>query len=65
MVKLIINGQNIAVEDGTTIMEAAEKVGIHIPHLCKMKELNDISACRVCLVEIKGMEKLVNAFYTV
>ena len=42
MVKLIINGQNIAVEDGTTIMEAAEKVGIHIPHLCYLKDLNEI-----------------------
>ncbi len=65
MVKLIINGQNIAVQEGTTIMEAAENVGIHIPHLCYLKDLNEIGACRVCLVEIKGMERLVTACNTV
>ena len=43
MVKLVINGQNIAVDEGTTIMEAAEKVGIHIPHLCYLKDLNEIA----------------------
>ena len=64
MVKLTINGQNIAVEEGTTIMEASEKVGIHIPHLCYLKEINEIGACRLCLVEIKGMEKLVTACNT-
>ncbi len=65
MVKLTINGQNIAVEEGTTIMEASEKVGIYIPHLCFLKEINEIGACRLCLVEIKGMEKLVTACNTV
>ena len=65
MVKLVINGQNIAVDEETTIMEAAEKVGIHIPHLCYLKDLNEIGACRLCLVEIKGMEKLVTACNTV
>ena len=65
MVKLTINGQNIAVEEGTTIMEASGKVGIHIPHLCYLKEINEIGACRLCLVEIKGMEKLVTACNTV
>ncbi len=65
MVKLTINGQHIAVEEGTTIMEASENVGIHIPHLCYLKEINEIGACRLCLVEIKGMEKLVTACNTV
>ena len=46
-------------------MEAAEKVGIHIPHLCFLKGINEIGACRVCVVEIKGMEKLVTACNTV
>ena len=55
MVKLMINGQEVSVKKGTTIMEAAEKVGIHIPHLCYLKGINEIGACRVCVVEIKGM----------
>lgn len=65
MVKLMINGQEVSVKKGTTIMEAAEKVGIHIPHLCFLKGINEIGACRVCVVEIKGMEKLVTACNTV
>lgn len=65
MVKLMINGQEVSVKKGTTIMEAAEKVGIHIPHLCYLKGINEIGACRVCVVEIKGMEKLVTACNTV
>ena len=65
MVKLMINGQEVSVKNGTTIMEAAEKVGIHIPHLCFLKGINEIGACRVCVVEIKGMEKLVTACNTV
>ena len=64
MVKLMINGQSVAVAEGTTIMEAAEKVGIHIPHLCYLKEINEIGACRVCLVEIKGKERLFTACNT-
>lgn len=54
----------MAVAEGTTIMEAAEKVGIHIPHLCYLKEINEIGACRVCLVEIKGKERLFTACNT-
>lgn len=65
MVKLMINGQEVSVKKGTTIMEAAEKVGIHIPHLCYLKGINEIGACRVCVVEIKGMEKLVTACNTI
>ena len=58
MVKLTINGQQVSVPEGMTIMEAAEKVGVHIPHLCYLKDINEIGACRVCLVELKGMENL-------
>ena len=64
MVKLMINEQNIQVPEGTTIMEAAREVGIEIPHLCFLKDINDIGACRVCVVEIEGMEKLVTACNT-
>ena len=61
MVKLMINGQEVLVKEGTSIMDAAEKVGIHIPHLCYLRGLNEIGACRICVVEINGMKKLVTA----
>lgn len=61
MVTLNINGQQVSVPEKTTIMEAAEKIGIHIPHLCFLKNINEIGACRVCLVEVEGMDKLVPA----
>ena len=64
MVKLMINGQEVLVKEGTSIMDAAEKVGIHIPHLCYLRGLNEIGACRICVVEIKGMKKLVTACNT-
>ena len=47
MVNLTINGQKISVSEGTTILEAALKVGIDIPHLCYLKDINEIGACRV------------------
>ena len=61
MVTLTINGQQISVPERTTILEAAEKMGIHIPHLCFLKDINEIAACRVCLVELIGIDKLVTA----
>lgn len=64
MVNLKIDGQNISVPAGTTILEAATKVGIKIPHLCYLKDINEIGACRVCLVEKVGMDKLVTACNT-
>ena len=64
MVNLIIDGQKISVPEGTTILQAATKVGIKIPHLCYLKDINEIGACRVCLVEKVGMEKLITACNT-
>lgn len=64
MVNLKIDGQQIAVPAGTTILDAATRVGIKIPHLCYLKDINEIGACRVCLVEKVGMEKLVTACNT-
>lgn len=64
MVNLKIDGQKLSVPAGTTILEAAEKVGIKIPHLCYLKDINEIAACRVCLVEKVGMDKLVTACNT-
>jgi len=64
MVNLTIDGRQIAVEEGTTILEAAAKIGVNIPHLCYLKEINEIAACKVCVVEIEGMDKLVQACNT-
>jgi len=53
-VNLKINGIDVSVAAGTTILEAARSVGINIPTLCYLKEINEIGACRLCLVEVKG-----------
>ena len=51
MVNLTINGMAVCVPKGSTILEAARTVGIEIPTLCFMKEINEIGACRICMVE--------------
>ena len=61
MVKLVIDGKNIEVKEGTTILEAAKINGINIPTLCFLKDLNEIAACRVCVVEVEGIEKCLTA----
>ena len=65
MVTVTIDHQTIAVKDGSTIMEAAKQAHIEIPHLCYLKGINDIGACRVCVVELEGKDKLVTACNTV
>ncbi len=65
MVNLTINKKIISVPEGTKIMEAAKMAGIEIPHLCYLKDLNEIAACRVCLVEIEGREQLAASCNTV
>ena len=54
MIKLNINGIDVEVEEGTTILEAAKKVNIDIPTLCFLKEINEIGDCRMCVVEVEG-----------
>ena len=61
MVNLKIDNIDVTVKEGTTIMEAAASAGINIPHLCYWKGLNEIAACRVCVVEIEGKDKLITA----
>ena len=65
MVKLIIDGKTVEVAEGTTILAAAKSVGINIPTLCYFEKIHDIGACRVCVCEVKGSEKLVAACNTV
>lgn len=64
MVTFKINGRELSVPKGTTILEAAEKAGIPIPHLCFLKEINEIAACRMCVAEIEGTDRLVPACNT-
>ncbi len=52
MINLKIDGMDVSVPAGSTILEAARQVGIDIPTLCFMKEMNEIGACRICVVEV-------------
>ncbi|MDR0518715.1 MAG: [FeFe] hydrogenase, group A [Clostridiales Family XIII bacterium] len=61
MINLKINNNDVSVPEGTTILEAARSVGIEIPTLCYLKEINEIGACRICVVEVKGQRSLVAA----
>ena len=58
-VNLKINGLPVTVPAGTTILDAANSVGIKIPTLCFLKDINAIGACRICVVEVKGARSLV------
>jgi bidirectional [NiFe] hydrogenase diaphorase subunit len=59
-----INGQDVSAAEGQTILEVARENDIGIPTLCFLKGLSAIGACRICLVEIKGMNKLLPACVT-
>ncbi len=61
MVKITINGAAVEVQEGATILEAAKAAGYPIPSLCYWKGLNEIGACRVCVVEVEGVNRLVTA----
>ena len=61
MVSLIINGKPVCVPEGTSILEAARAANIDIPTLCYLKDLNEIGACRICMVEVEGQDTLVAA----
>ena len=54
MVNLKINGIPVTVPEGTTVLEAAKKAGVSIPTLCYLKDINEIGACRVCVVQIRA-----------
>ncbi|MCQ2396072.1 MAG: [FeFe] hydrogenase, group A [Lentisphaeria bacterium] len=64
MVNFTINGKALSAAEGTTILKAAQENGIKIPHLCYLEKLNEIGACRLCIVEIKGIERLAPACTT-
>ena len=60
-VNIKINGRDFTVPAGSTILEAARLAGIEIPTLCFLKEINEIGACRICVVKVKGARSLVAA----
>ena len=55
MVQITINGKQIEVPEGTTVLRAAEMAGITIPRLCDHKELTPYGGCRLCIVEVQGV----------
>ena len=65
MVNVVIDNKALAVAENSTILQAAEQLGISIPTLCYFADLNDIGACRMCVVEVVGEERLAAACNTV
>lgn len=61
MINLTIDGIALQVPEGTTVMKAAAQIGIDIPHLCYLEGINEISACKVCVVEMKGKSKMITS----
>lgn len=61
MVNVTINGRHVEVDPGTTILQAAAQIGVEIPTLCYIKDLDPEASCRMCLVEIEGNAKLQTA----
>ena len=64
MVTFTINGKELSCKCGSTILQAAEQAGVPIPHLCFLKGINEIAACRMCVVEVKDTSRLVPACNT-
>jgi bidirectional [NiFe] hydrogenase diaphorase subunit len=60
-VNIVIDGEKVKIEKGSTLMQAAKKLGIHIPTLCYHEKIKPHGACRLCIVEIerKGRSKIV------
>lgn len=61
MVNVTIDGFAVKVPERTTILDAAKKAGVNIPNLCYFRELNEIGACRVCVCEVEGYDRLFTA----
>ena len=64
-INLTIDGKAVSVPEGTTVLEAAKTAGVKIPTLCYLKEINEIGACRACVVEIEGEDRLAASCNTV
>lgn len=64
MIELEINGIPVSVEPGTTILDAAEQVGVKIPKLCFHHDLEPWAACGICVVKVEGSPKMLRACAT-
>jgi len=64
MINIEIDGKGVAVENGTTVIEAARQAGIYIPHFCYHKKLSIAANCRMCLVQVEKMPKPIPACAT-
>ena len=64
MVTMTIDNKTVTVPAGTTILDAARQVDIHIPTLCYLREINEVASCRICAVEVEGVDKLATACNT-
>lgn len=64
MVGVTINGKRVEAPEGTSILEAARLAGASVPTLCYLKDVNEIGACRVCVVEVEGCQQLLAACNT-
>lgn len=60
-VTITINGQQVTVPKDYSVMRAAEELGIDVPRLCFLKDINETSACRLCVVDVKDMKGLINS----
>jgi len=58
-IQLTIDGREVRAEEGTTILEAARRAGIQIPHLCYREDLTPATGCRLCVVEVEGARTLI------
>ena len=63
MINLTIDGINVSVPEGTTILEAARTAGIDIPTLCFLKEINEVGDCRMCIVEVERKKRFYYILY--
>lgn len=61
---LTIDDRMVSAREGETILEAARDAGIHIPVLCHLQGVTDVGACRICIVEVEGISKLLPACTT-
>jgi NADH-quinone oxidoreductase subunit G/NADP-reducing hydrogenase subunit HndD len=64
MTTLMIDNTKVAVEEGATILDAAKQVGVNIPTLCYLKDINVIGACRICMVDVQGARTFMAACVT-
>jgi bidirectional [NiFe] hydrogenase diaphorase subunit len=64
VITLTVDGVDLAIEEGVTLLDAAKQAHIPIPTLCHLEGVSEVAACRLCLVEIEGTNKLLPACVT-